>query len=246
MLKIHDCPLSRFQNEEHYMYQTEFNGLIVIFTVASLLIATEYETYFPLYTDEGEALNFVRKSNYSEMLHATDVLRDNTIDGMDDAIKSGLRHFNPAIREASIRLKTLRDTSGDITKKSYDKESASVIKLLADLKGPYALDVKTTGIGEWATELETKNNDFLSMQKSRYDEKDEKTRLRMKQVRRNVDNGYHGIVEKINALIIVNGEAPYVDFVNKLNLRIDEYTNKLAIYKGRAKNPPSSTQDMKV
>jgi len=245
MLKISDCPLSRFQNEEHYMFQTEFNGLINYFTVASLLIATEYATYFPSYTDEGEALNFVRKSNYSEMLHATDLLRDNAIDGMDDAIKSGLKHFNPAIREASIRLKTLRDTSGDITNKSYDKESGAVIKLISDLKGPYALDVKTSSIGEWAIELETKNNDFLSMQKNRYDEKDEKTRLRMKQVRRDVDNGYRGIVEKINALIIVNGEAPYIDFVNKLNLRIDAYTNKLAIYKGRNKNLPSAPQDMK-
>jgi len=36
-------------------------------------------------------------------------------------------------------------------------------------------------------------------------------------------------------LIIVNGEAPYVDFVNKLNQRIDEYINNLAIYKGRTK-----------
>ena len=57
----------------------------------------------------------------------------------------------------------------------------------------------------------------------------------MKQVRVEVDGAYRTVVDKINALIIVNGEAPYVDFVNKLNLRIDEYTNNLAIYKGRTK-----------
>lgn len=50
-----------------------------------------------------------------------------------------------------------------------------------------------------------------------------------------MDEAYRTLVNKINALIIVNGEAPYVDFVNKLNQRIEAYTNNLSIYKGKAK-----------
>jgi hypothetical protein len=57
----------------------------------------------------------------------------------------------------------------------------------------------------------------------------------MKEVRIDVDEAYRTLVNKINALIIVNGEAPYVEFVNKLNQRIEAYTNNLALYKGRAK-----------
>jgi len=239
MLKISVCPFSRFQNDEHYMYQTEFNGLIVHYTAAALMIAAEYETYFPLYTDEGEALNFVRKSTLSDMIHASDLVRDNTCNGMDDAIKSGLKHFNPEVRAAATRLKVLRDTAGNFTRKSYNKESADIIKLLADLKGPYAADVGTVGIGDWATELEANNNDFMTLQKDRYDEKDEKTRLRIKQVRTEVDDAHNAIIDKINALILVNGEAPYVDFVNKLNLRMEAYTNNLAIYKGKVKATPA-------
>jgi hypothetical protein len=95
------------------------------------------------------------------------------------------------------------------------------------LNGPYAADAKTAKIDDWVTELDANQTEFVKTQNHRYDELGEKTRLRMKEVRVEVDGAYRTMVEKINALIIVNGEAPYVDFVNKLNQRIDEYTKKL-------------------
>ncbi|HJV76972.1 MAG TPA: DUF6261 family protein [Paludibacter sp.] len=70
---------------------------------------------------------------------------------------------------------------------------------------------------------------FIATQKHRYDEAGEKTHLRIKKVRIDVDEAYRTLVTKINALIIINGEAPYVDFVNKLNQRIEAYTNFLIL-----------------
>lgn len=238
MLEIKDSPLSRYQNDEHYSFHTDVNGLITNYTAASLLIAAEYATYFPLLGDEGEALNFVRKNSYSALVAQADIVRDNTIDGMDDAISSGMKHFNSDVREASKRLKILRESSGDITRKAYSKESGDIVKLLSDLKGQYASDVAVARISDWVGELEVNQTNFVATQNHRYDEDGEKTRVRMKKVRIEVDEAYRIMVKKINALIIVNGEAPYIDFVNKLNQRIDTYTNNLAIYKGKiASNP---------
>ncbi|HJV77203.1 MAG TPA: DUF6261 family protein, partial [Paludibacter sp.] len=70
----------------------------------------------------------------------------------------GLKHFNVEIREAAKRLKILRDSSGDIARKAYSKESGDVIKLLADLRGPYATDVTAARFGEWVDELEVDQN----------------------------------------------------------------------------------------
>jgi hypothetical protein len=235
MLKIEDSPLSRYQNDEHYNFHTDVNGLITYFTAASLLITAEYATYASLLKDEGDALNFVRKSSYSTAVAQVDTVRDNTIAGMDDAISSGLKHFNAEIREAAKRLKILRDSSGNIARKAYSKESGDIVKLLADLRGLYATDVAVARIGEWVDELEIDQNNFVATQNHRFDEAGEKTRLRMKEVRIDVDEAYRTLVNKINALIIVNGETPYVEFVNKLNQRIEAYTTNLSIYKGRAK-----------
>jgi len=126
MLEIEESSLSRYQNDEHYNFHTEVNGLITYYTAASLLIAAEYATYFPLLGDEGESLNFVRKNSYSTLVAQADIVRDNTIDGMDDAISSGMKHFNADVREASKRLKILRESSGDITRKAYSKESGDI------------------------------------------------------------------------------------------------------------------------
>jgi hypothetical protein len=40
-------------------------------------------------------------------------------------------------------------------------------------------------------------------------------------------------VERINALIIVNGATAYASFVNELNARIDAYNQMLALRKGK-------------
>jgi hypothetical protein len=239
MLEIVDSPLSRYLNDEHYNFHTEVNSLITYFTAKNLLIETEYANYYPLLSNENEALNFVRKSSYSTLVAQADIVRDNTIDGMDDAIKSGMKHFNAEVSEAAKRLKILRDSSGDITRKAYNKESGDIVKLLSDLKGQYAGDVTAARIDDWVDELLVDQNNFVATQSHRYDEDGEKTRLRMKEVRIDVDQAYRTMINKINALIIVNGEAPYVDFVSKLNQRIELYTNNLAIYKGKKSTTPA-------
>ena len=92
---------------------------------------------------------------------------------------------------------------------------------------------------EWVEELESNNTTFDQLMTDRFDEADDKTRLRMKNVRKEIDKAYKAIAKRINALIIVNGEATYTDFVNKLNLRIDYYT------KAKPGSKPDEDKDAK-
>lgn len=241
-MKIKSLSLTSLQNEEHYKFQTDVNGLITIFTAASLLIVAEYAAFIKLYTDEGEALNFVRKSNYSDRLHAADMKVNKTLEGIEDAINSGLNHYNPDMETACTHLKTLWKANGEIRSKKQKNKSGAIKKLLADLRGPYSQDVMAAGLDGWLNQLEIDDNARTTEENSRYDEKEEKTHLRMKQVRVEMDDAYHAVVEKINALILVNGEAPYVDFVNKLNLRIDSYANDLALRNGKGKKPTDTPE----
>ncbi|MDD2797575.1 MAG: hypothetical protein PHV20_03185 [Bacteroidales bacterium] len=56
---------------------------------------------------------------------------------------------------------------------------------------------------------------------------------------RNSDFAYKKIVERINALIEINGEAPYTEFVKELNTRIDRTAS--AIAQSRAKKPKAES-----
>lgn len=125
------------------------------------------------------------------------------------------------------------DHYGDITKKSHAEETAAINSFITDLNNDHAADVATLGIADWLTELKANNDAFDALMKSRYTEEANKAQLRMKQVRVEVDKAYKTIVDRINALIIVNGTMPYKAFVNELNERIGNYNLIIAQREGR-------------
>jgi len=90
------------------------------------------------------------------------------------------------------------------------------------------------GLVDWVNELERRNDAFVALQASRNSEEANRSELRMKKVRLEVDPAYRKIVERINALIIVNGEAPYAEFVKEVNARIGRAQDVIAQRKGHS------------
>ena len=95
-------------------------------------------------------------------------------------------------------------------------------------------DIATIQLIDWIAELERLNNAFIALEATRNSEEANRTELRMKTVRVDVDAAYNKIIKRINALIIVNGEAPYADFVKELNARIARAQDSIALSKGQA------------
>ena len=233
-MKISDFSLTRLRNEEHFQFQTSFKDLVNTTTATALRIEALFAVFLTQYDNELVSLNVVRKNAISEDLADSDEERDNVFRGLCDAVKSGLNHYQASVREACKRLQVLLDTYGNVAVKGYDAETASMNSLIGDLKGGYAADVAAAGLGGWVTELEAKNKAFDELMITRYTEEAQKTSLRMRQERAKVDVVYRQIVERINALIVVEGESAYATFVNELNKRVDSYSNVVAIRKGKA------------
>lgn len=240
-MKIIDFSLSRLRNEEHFQFQTSLKDLVVLTTPSTLKIDALFATFLMLYDDESKALDVIQKSAISDNLVDADVLRDETFRGMSDAVKSSLKHFRTEVRSAAQRLQIVFDNYGNIAIKSYDAETAAITSLINDLQGIYAADAAVVGITEWVTELKANNTAFDDLKNNRYSEEANKTQLRMKQVRTSIDAVYYQILERINALIVVEGEANYTVFVNEINKRIDGYNKTLAIRKGKAKKADDNT-----
>ena len=242
-MKISDFSLTRLRNEEHFQFQTSFKDLVNTTTATALRIEALFSVFSTQYDNELVALNIVRKNAISEDLVDADDDRDSVFRGLCDAVKSGLNHYQAAVREACRRLQILLDTYGNVAIKPYDAETAAANSLVADLKGTYAADVAAAGLGGWVTELEAKNKAFDELITTRYTEEAKKTSLRMKQERAKVDAVYRQIVERINALIVVEGESAYANFVNELNMRVDSYNNVVAIRRGKAQKATQAAAD---
>ena len=235
-MEILNFDLSRLRNEEHFQFQTEFKVLVENNTAAALGVDVQFHDYMLQYKDEEEALDVIRKSAVTEDLAEADKCRDATFRGLSDAVKSATRHYNQQIKHAAIRLQTVFDHYGNLSRKPFDEETATITSLTTDLKTTYANEIIIVGINDWVLELINNNSQFETIKNKRYDEEAGKTQLSMKDVRPAIDKIYRTIVQRINALIIVNGESNYSSFVTELNLRIQHYKHLLAKRKGRNSN----------
>lgn len=242
-MKIARINLSSLRNEEHFQFQTEFKNEINLFGAKTLNIETAFATYLPLYDQEEKALQPIRKSATTEQLVDADTERDDIYRGLTDAVKSALNHFDPNKRAAASRLKVLFDQYGNVARKPYNEETAAINKIMVEVKGAYAADVAALAINDWFTMLETKNNAFDTLMKSRYSEEAGKTELRMNEVRLTVDTAYREVVDRIDALILINGHRGYENFTREHNARVEKYSNILAQRVGRkAKNSDKKEQ----
>jgi hypothetical protein len=233
----------RLHNEEHFQFHTEFKELVVQKTTATLGIETQYPGYALSFANETEAIAFIRKNSNSDEIVVADDKRDFTFRGVDNTVKACGNHFDLLTRQAAARIEVVFDHYGNLTVKPYDEETAAINNLISELNDNHAADVTTLGIGGWLNELKANNEAFDALMKGRYSKEAVKTQLRMKQVRLEVDAAYKQITNRINALIIVNGETAYKGFVDEMNQRILKYNNNVLIRLGRnAKVKPAVAQ----
>lgn len=113
--------------------------------------------------------------------------------------------------------------------------------MINDLATTYTADVATVALTGWVTELAAKNKAYDDLKNQRYSDEASKTILRMKQERVKTDAIYLQIVERINALIVVEGEAAFAGFVGELNKRIEGFDNTVSMRRAKGKKTTETT-----
>lgn len=224
------------RNEEHFQFETDFKNLVERFTPATLTVETLYAAFLLEYNKESEAINVIRKSDQTELLETRDYKRDQSYNGMRKDVLAKLLHFNKEVVAAAARLAIVFDQYGDVANKPYNEETASITKLHNELSTTYAADMETVKCADWLPVLNADNIAFSTGMSQRFSSESGKTELKMKEIRKKVDAAYNKVVKRLNALIEVNGETNYTEFVKELNQRIQYYNNVLAIRQGRNNN----------
>ena len=238
-MKIENVRSYLLSNALHLQFFIAVLDLIRKFGNVALKVATQTEILKACVEREDLCYKVVRKSEISAAKRVSDNARDTVILGIKDAIKSLLRHFNSDIQEAARRIKILidaYDSPKPLVELPYDAETVAINNLLQEFDGQYAADVQTTGISEWVEELRVRNNAFDALTKSYNEQQAKKPVFRTVDARKNTDNTYQNIVAVINALIIIDGEALYTDFVAELNTLVKHYNDLAAQHRGRLKN----------
>ena len=239
-MKIEYIDRSRLRNDEHFQFHTEFRGLVDKDGAQNLKIQAQFDAYVPLYQKEDEGIKRVTKSALTGKIHEADKARDDIYSGMVEINEASLKHYHPSVREAAQKLKILFDTYGNVSKKPLNEQTSAVYNILQELRGNYAEQARTVGIDGWANELEARNNAFEALVKERFDESAAKTDVVVKTARVALDAAYDTIVERVNALAVIEGVEQYERFIKTLNTVIAKYTAAVNARLGRKHHKPAA------
>jgi hypothetical protein len=224
------------RNETHVEYHETCGGLIVKYNPDTLGIRPQYNYYKPLFDSEVSVLDIIRKSEYTGDIDEQDYRRDHLFRGFSDAVKSALNHFDPAKKEAALKLNALLEHYGNIAAKALDQETAAIDDLLRELNtGNYPACLQILSLTDWVTQLGIENEAFKLLMAARYGETAQRPATRMRATRIEVDKSFRAILNQLDAIVLVNGITDYEAFINELNAVSERYRNILAQEKGARK-----------
>ena len=164
-----------------------------------------------------------------------DIARDNAWRGANNYLKAMTAHSTDSIRQIAIEAKALFDKYGDPTTLSQTEESGVLHNLLQDLKAIDSSKLTAISFDSWLTTLDSCENAFLAAVSQRTEEEAARQVGLVKEARQAADIAYRSLIEIVNALTLVNGEAPYIIFIDHMNAIIDRQKTVLKTRQTNAK-----------
>lgn len=235
MVQITKFNLNILHNEEHFNFLTDFSELITAATPAALNIATEYAAFTPLLAEEASVMEIIRKNSYTESVIEADEARDLIFNFIKASVKNMTKSYDATIAAAAEKVLNIINNYKAVSRFGLQEETGKIINLLDDLKQASVMALCTQiGIKAHITELENANNRFKTLMTDRRAEEAQKPLRSAGDLIDEIKAPYNAIIDKINALVVVNGETDYKDFVTKANVLISEYRKVVKMRRSRA------------
>ena len=221
------------QNDEHHKFHFDIKALIDEQTVSKLKINPLFASYLTALDAEDAAIKVEQGSLITKTITEADDYRDLLERGFYKFIDSQTMSFDPAIRTAAEHILRKLDQYGDLRYLPYNKETDNISNRNAELFTNYAADLATAEATERLTKIDEANKEFDSHFGNRANELAARISSNVRNARIVVDPAYQAIVNQINALVLVEGEANYSEFIDRVNYYINYYKTGIAARKGR-------------
>ena len=162
-----------------------------------------------------------------------DVERDQSWRAANAYVKAMCSHPTADIANAASEAKSLFDKYGDPTSLAQTEESGILHNLLQDLEAFDSAKRTSLNLDVWITDLQAKEDAFLAAAAERTEADAARQVGIVKETRTAADAAYRSLVDTVNALALLNGDAEYGTFIDHVNAVIDR---QKAILKARQTN----------
>ena len=225
-VKIESISISRLDKGAHSNYMETVLSYLDKYETVKTKVQTEYSGLSTALETENTNFQVPQKSENTEEIEDSDHLRDVNLRGYETALDYAVATLTDATKlQYAKRLKAQRD-----------KQTGRMTNFIEDLETKYATEVAALELEVYVAGMKAANEAVKAHSEDRAEEYSTRVKGALKKARAETDDAYRALVEKINALIVIEGETNYQDFVKLLNTEIDRYKREVL-------NQPSKDKD---
>lgn len=221
--KIKGIAISRLSNGAHYNFvQTTLERIEECEAAASRLSA-DIAVLRAAFSREEATLRVVRKSRLTEEIVQGDAMRDSSYSSYKMAVKGLLSLPEGEMKAAAGRLWNHIKSCRIVTTDQRDKQTGMMTSFIESLEGKYAADVAMLGLSTLVATMKEANEKVRLLTSERDTENSVKTVGATKAARLATDNAYRTLIDKVNALALLEGDEEYAELIDAMNAQITRY-----------------------
>ena len=225
MKKISKITPEQLDNGSHFMFMSDVHGTAV--ADANIM---QKSNLAPLVTalgqalqKEDECLKLSQKLFTTDQIKELDKTRDKLYQGYKTIVQTYLGFTLKAETEAAKYLNQHIIDYGIDPRDNRQRESGLLLNFTADLQGKYADYVQTLHLTDYVAQIKLYNDQLIEATSTRTKERSQMTTGALAGARVQTDAAYRSLMEMVNALALVEGDAPYAAYIDYMNALIKEY-----------------------
>lgn len=219
MKQIKNFDITRLHMQEDFNFQTRVRDL----ALELLTLETDkamVEAYRGTVNALDTALKQSDKNSYTALVNEADAKADKRWSAAYAYVKAMADHPNAEVAEAGAKLVAIFQKYGILTTMGFDEEYGRYANLLQDLAVLPQETKEMLQFEPWLDAMDFAVAQFQELRKEKIKEDSTRVVGQVKDARLAADNGFKVMAQRVNALVIVNGEAPYTAFIDQLNVMI--------------------------
>ena len=236
MKQLSALNIARLRTEESFGYQKQVVAETANLPIGgeeerpgglSVMVATDsvLETKVNEFTTAVDAFDDALKASATNpataTATATDDARDASWRGSNNYLTAMCAHPDEEIAAYAAEAKSLFDKYGDPTKLAQTEESGVLHNLLQDLEAFDSAKRTSLNLDVWIADLKAKEAAFLAAAAQRTEADAARQVGIVKETRTAAEAAYRSLVDTVNALAMINGDAEYATFIDHVNAMIE-------------------------
>lgn len=221
MKQIDSFNIARLHTQEDFNFQTRVRNL----AEECLTLETDkamVDGYKESVNALDAALKQSDKNSFTALMNEADAKADKRWSATYAYIKAMVDHPQQERSEAAAKVLEIFQKYGILTSMGFDEEYGRYANLLQDLADLPDETKEYLSLAPWFDAMDTAVADFQRYRSQKTKEDSTRVVGLVKDTRLAADTSYKSLVQRVNALVIVNGETAYGDFIDRLNVMISE------------------------